>query len=60
MNANRWVVLVVVLLATAGISAALWSLGYKFGMLCCLVLPLQGMFFTRKTQDFNENNSRIG
>ncbi len=42
MNANRWVVLVVVLLATAGISAALWSLGYKFGMLCCL-LPLGGL-----------------
>jgi|GEM_PF-4606946 len=55
---NRWVVLVIVLLATAGISAALWSLGYKFGMLCCL-LPLGGLGLGQSKFAFSDDEPRV-
>ncbi|MEE3083461.1 MAG: hypothetical protein VX320_05195 [Candidatus Thermoplasmatota archaeon] len=48
MNWNRWMILAIILFATAGISFWLWNEGYPYAFLCCLFLPFEGLFFNMK------------
>ncbi|MDP6906322.1 MAG: hypothetical protein QF440_02775 [Candidatus Thalassarchaeaceae archaeon] len=48
MNWRRWGVLAIILATTAAGSVWLWTKGYYYGVICCLFLPFEGLFFNMK------------